>query len=329
MRVADEDKQMSSEELKKLIIKNKDLRWDSSFNLKAKLKDIDIRKLRRFCKTAGITFTNGIDILESLNLISNTRLTNAAVILFAKKPQTFFPNSILSCAVFATDKTATILDQKIFDGDIFHLLDEAEKYIMQNIHIGMDVKGLYRDDIPEINPEALRESLINAFLHRDYYEPDFISIGVFRDRVEIKNPGYIFGGLTIKEIISRHISKRRNEIIADIFNRIHLGERKGRGISLIIEKEPDTRFEQIAGIFITTFKRKENLFRQNGGINGGIKILLTTIENHPGLRVPNLSKSLNKPVRTIERQINELKKQNKIEYKGSLKTGGYYVKKRQ
>jgi len=87
----------------------------------------------------------------------------------------------------------------------------------------------------------------------------------------------------------------------------------------------------LADIFITTFKRKENLLRQSGGINEGVsegvKLLLTLIENQPGLKVPELSKILKMPARTIERWINKLKKQSKIEYVGSLKSGGYYEKK--
>ena len=124
----------------------------------------------------------------------------------------------------------------------------------------------------------MREAVINAFLHRDYYDPDFVSISVFKDRVEIKNPGNLFGGLTISDITFRNISKRRNEVIADLFNRAHLGERKGRGIALILEKEPATKFEQLAGIFITTFKRKKDVSTQRdliphfvGELTGGIK----------------------------------------------------------
>ncbi|MBM4157504.1 MAG: ATP-dependent DNA helicase [Ignavibacteria bacterium] len=331
IRVADEDKQMSSGELQNYILKNKDHRWDKTVNLRAKINDIDVQKVKIFCNIAGIKFTNSRDIMESLNLIQNLQLTNAAVLLFGKNPEKFYSNTFLSCAVFATDKTTTILDQKKFEGDIFYLLEEAEKYILQNIHIGMKVKGLYRDDVPEIDKEALRESLINAFLHRDYYNPDFIYINIFQDRLEIRNPGNIFGGLTLDDIIKRHLSKRRNELLADIFNRAHLGERKGRGVSLILEKEPETKFESISDIFITTFRRKKNLLPQlggvNGGVSGGIKLLYEVIQRNPGLRIPEISKQIKIPERTIEKWIGKLKKKDLIEFKGSTKTGGYFIKK--
>ena len=251
IRVADEDKQLSAAELKKLFFSGKNYKWDSNINQSASLKDIDIKKVKDFCRKADIVYTNLEDVLESLELFSNKKLTNAAVILFAKNPAKFFFNAKLMCAVFATNDTATILDQKDFTGDLFTLIREAELYILKNIHIGMEVEGLYRKDIPEINQEALREAIINAFIHRDYHELDFVSVGIFKDRVEIKNPGGLIGGLQIKDIIKRHISKRRNELIADLLGRAHFVERKGRGIALILDKEPTAKFEEIAELFIT------------------------------------------------------------------------------
>jgi len=327
IRVADEDKQMSAEELKKIILNSKDQRWDSTFHPSASLKDIDSQKVKAFCKITSIKFSNIPDILETLNLYKNKRLLNSAIILFAKNPMKFFANSFLTCAVFASGTTSTIIDQKKFEGDLFFLIEEAEKYILQNIHIGMTLDGLYRNDVPELNREALREAIINAFLHRNYYDPDFVSVSIFRDRVEIKNPGNLFGGLTIIDITSRYISKRRNEVIADIFNRAHLGERKGRGIALILEKEPDTKFEQLAGIFITTFKRKADLIPQkHGGLSGGIKKVYEYIENNPGHNTKGISIAVSEPFKTVEKWIIKLRRNDLIEFKGSKKTGGYFLK---
>ena len=49
---------------------------------------------------------------------------------------------------------------------------KAEKYFLKNIHIGMKLEGLKRVDVPEINKEAFREAIINAFCHRDYFNPE-------------------------------------------------------------------------------------------------------------------------------------------------------------
>ena len=143
-----------------------------------------------------------------------------------------------------------------FTGDLFYLIEEAEKYILRNIHIGMKVEGLKRIDVPEIDKEAIREAIINAFCHRDYYEYDSVNVAIFKNRVEIRNKGLLYGGLTIEQIKTEMVSERRNELIAEIFHEIHWIEKWGRGISLILSKEPDADFKEVGTQFIITFKRK-------------------------------------------------------------------------
>ena len=88
-------------------------------------------------------------------------------------------------------------------------------------------------DVPEIDRNAFREAIVNAFCHRDYYEYDSVNIAIFKDRVEIRSPGGLFGGLTIEQITKEMISKRRNELIAEMFHRVHFVEKWGRGIRLM------------------------------------------------------------------------------------------------
>ena len=63
---------------------------------------------------------------------------------------------------------------------------------------------------------------------------------------------------------------------------------------------------------------------QKEGVSEGVNKLLIFIKNNPGQRVPNFEKSLNIPAKTIERWIKQLKKEGKIEFKGSPKKGGYW-----
>ena len=61
--------------------------------------------------------------------------------------------------------------------------------------------------------DAFREGIINAFCHRDYWKYDSVNIAVFKDRVEIRNPGLLYGNLTIERIRKENVSERRNELI--------------------------------------------------------------------------------------------------------------------
>ena len=271
MRSADEDRQISAKELENIIVrKNKDkLRWDTQVCVKASIEDISPEKVKDFVKKAENEFVSVEETLETINVLMDSKITNAAVILFGKKPQKFFPNARLRCAVFGTTDTLVPIDMKDFEGDLFHLIERAEEYILEHINIGMRLEGLYRVDVPEIDKKAFREAIINAFCHRDYYEYDSVNIAVFKDRLEIRNPGGLYGGLTVAQITKKRVSRRRNEVIADIFHRVHFVERWGRGIELILSKEPETTFEVVADIFITTFPRK-NLYSVNATINATI-----------------------------------------------------------
>lgn len=79
----------------------------------------------------------------------------------------------------------------------------------------------------------------------------------FPVRVEICSPGGRPDGLTVPQLRQGGISCRRNPLIADLLRRVHLVEAWGRGMPLILEKAPQTEFEDTAGMFISRFVRKE------------------------------------------------------------------------
>jgi ATP-dependent DNA helicase RecG len=104
-----------------------------------------------------------------------------------------------------------------------------------------------RVDVPEISRAALREAIINAFCHRDWRDPDYIQIAVYKNRVEIRNPGGLFDGLTFEQMRRGNVSHRRNPLIADLFRRIDMVEAWGRGMPLILAS-----FERPSAVALTT-----------------------------------------------------------------------------
>lgn len=87
---------------------------------------------------------------------------------------------------------------------------------------------------------------------------------LFSDRVEIRNPGSLYGGLTLEDLRRKeHVSRRRNPLVADLLRRIHMVEGWGRGMPLILENEPSAEFRETAQIFITVFKRKSLQIKGN------------------------------------------------------------------
>lgn len=250
IRVADEDRQMSARELESLILKRNSaaLRWDNE-PCSTPLTELSEDKIRRFVVRAGLPWDNPANALTKLGLLQDGQLLNAARLFFAHQPIQ------LRCALFASTTSATILDRHDFDGDVLELIDEAETYIIKNIHIGMRLEGMRRVDVPEISRAALREAIINAFCHRDWRDPDYIQIAVYKNRVEIRNPGGLFDGLTIEEMRRGGVSHRRNPLLADLFRRIDMVEAWGRGMPLILENAPNVEFRVIARLFVASFER--------------------------------------------------------------------------
>jgi len=253
IRVADEDRQMSARELESLILKRNSaaLRWDNE-PCSTPLAELNPHKIRRFLERAGLPWGDDdspANALAKLGLLQGGQLLNAARLFFADQPIQ------LRCAVFASTTSATILDRHDFDGDILALIEEAEKYILKNIHIGMRLDGLRRVDVPEISRAALREAVINAFCHRDWRHPDYVQVAVYKNRVEIRNPGGLFDGLTFEEMRRGNVSHRRNPLIADLFRRIEMVEAWGRGMPLILQNAPGVEFREIASLFVASFER--------------------------------------------------------------------------
>jgi ATP-dependent DNA helicase RecG len=250
MRVADEDRRLSVKQLKDVIAaqSRESLRWDNQPG-KIILADLDPDKIKRFVERAKLSWDTSQNALSKLELVKDGQLLNAARLFFGAKPIQ------LRCAVFMSTESSTIIDRHDFDGDILELIEEAQKYILKNIHIGMRLDGLRRVDMPEIAVEALREAIINAFCHRDYYDPDYIQVAVFKDRVEIRNPGRLFGNLTIADLRKGNVSQRRNPLIANLFRRIEMVEAWGRGMPLILKHAPDVVLREVGNLFIVSFSR--------------------------------------------------------------------------
>lgn len=95
--------------------------------------------------------------------------------------------------------------------------------------------GIYRQDIYEIPPDAIRELIINATVHRSYLDHGTIQVAVYDNRLEITSPGKLPMGQTM-ERMKEGYSKIRNEALAHAFAYMNLIEHWGSGIPRIIDK---------------------------------------------------------------------------------------------
>lgn len=94
-----------------------------------------------------------------------------------------------------------------------------------------------RIEMPDYPERSVLEGLVNALIHRSYLElGSEVHIDMFDDRLEIYSPGGMYDGTRVQERDIYNIpSKRRNPVIADIFNRLHFMECRGSGFKKICE----------------------------------------------------------------------------------------------
>ena len=95
--------------------------------------------------------------------------------------------------------------------------------------------GIYRQDAYEIPPDAIRELIINAMVHRSYLDHGTIQVAIYDNRLEITSPGKLPMGQTM-ERMKEGYSKIRNEALAHAFAYMNLIEHWGSGIPRIIDK---------------------------------------------------------------------------------------------
>ena len=262
------------------------LPWDATCHRTATLDNIDERKVERFVNLARekrsfpLSMADGKEeILRHLDLMSDDgRLTNAALLLFAKRPQHFFITSQVKCAQFyGTEMTKPIPYMQIFEGNIFELIDQAVAFVIG--HVDVSVSG--RDNGPEADIraelpiKAVTEAIVNAVVHRDYNSNGSVQVMLFRDRLEVWNPGHLPYGITPEMLYSTHRSIPRNPILAKPAYLAGYIEQMGTGTTDVIDRCRDWGLKDPAFIqredFTTIIWRPSSgVLKENGQLNGAL-----------------------------------------------------------
>jgi len=174
--------------------------------------------------------------------------------------------------------------------------------------------------------DAIREIVINMVVHRDYRDSSASIIKIFDDRIEFFNPGRLYGGITLQDLLSGNYTSRcRNKLIAMAFKEAGLIERYGSGIQRILRIchdygiIPPVFEEHVSGFKVTLFKEKVNV--TEGVTEDRSEIILKLIVQIPDIKADKLAERLNVTRRTIYRDLEKLKREGKIKRAGSDKYG--------
>lgn len=334
-----------------LSLKGEHMSYDS-LQSKKRLEDVTFKEL-------SIEYKNRTEKefedknLKSFGLVNDEGNLTIAGALFADNYQVY--QSRVFCTrwngLTKANGRMDALDDAEFEGNIIYLLKASLDFVKRNSKKMWKKGPVYRIEYPEYPERAVQEALVNALIHRDYSViGSEVHVDIYDDRLEIYSPGGMYDGTFVQDLDPLNVSStRRNPIIADVFARMDLMERRGSGLRKIIEayeaeenykEELKPKFKSTESSFTTILKNlnyvTQNVTQnvtQSEGQNDGQKLkpsdrrdkILEIIKNNPKITAYDLSKQFNVTDRTIKRDLKVLTDERIIEYIGSAKDGYWKV----
>ena len=284
------------------------------------------------------------ELLVHLDLIDdNDRIANAAILLFGKKPQKYFIPSEVKCVQFYGDVVRKPMPAyQIYRGDVFELVDQATAFVMSRVDnwVGTRDEGETASvpTRPELPIDAVKEAIVNAVCHRDYTSNASVQVMLFRNRLEIWNPGQLPYGLTVQKLQGPHKSLPANPLIADPMYWKGYIEKVGTGTEDIIEKCRDyglktPEFFQEEDFRVVIWRATE-IQGDPKAIQGDPKViqgdpkeiedLIGLIKNNPSISRAELARSLDLSERQVRKMLDLLRAEERLIRKGG-KTGEWII----
>ncbi len=330
MRVGANSQQLKRDEIRDFFQKENLVLFDNQPNINFNLsKDFDEHKFKNYLGLAKIkSNTDEKQILKNLFLLDSKCMKNAGVLFFCYKITKFFISATVSCVLYQGTNKTIILDKKEFDADIVSNYDNALVYTISKLNTNYII-GRERKEQLELPEEALREAIINAVVHRDYFSTGHIQIDIFLDRIEISNPGGLVKGLAEKDF--GKVSLPRNPLIMDLMLRINKVEKIGSGIGRIkdsmkkfglgVKFESTGFFTVVLGRISTPQDTPQVEFTELE------KKMLLEMQTNPKISRNQLATKLSISSDTVKEYIEKLKSKNAVRRVGKTSAGYWEILK--
>ena len=366
IRVGGTTRQAHPVKIKELEMEGMRISWDElnciGYQVSNEVIDTLCKDIERYREEAELPKRKvNREQLINWKLLKETDGEVTATNAFALMTSDYFPFSKTQCAVFKGSSRSVFLDKREYTGPLYEQIDEALNFVLRNIRLGAEVKGLLRSESYELPVEAIREMIVNAHCHRNMTDESCVQVAIYDDRLEVTSPGGLYNGLTFEDMMHGH-SKLRNRAIANVFSQMGLVESWGTGIKKIIDsakeyglKEPE--FIEMPETFCVNLFRKALPARSDGDVgenvgessakfgessvkfgessvkdtenfgeitlNGTQMEIVQRIEADNRISAKHISEELSLSVRAIEKNIKELRDKGVLVRHGSAR-GGYW-----
>jgi ATP-dependent DNA helicase RecG len=334
--------EIKGHELVELLMQKSGRSWDGFIEEGATLKDIDPSAINKFRKLAvkkipQIAGEKSIQaILQKLNLLESGKIRRAALLLFGKNPKKFHITAYIKIGKFvsATDLIST----DDIEGNLFDQVDKAiemlrVKYLLSNI----TYEGIYRKDNMEYPEDALREAIINAVIHRNYMGAH-TQLRIDPESLNLWNEGGLPPGIGVDDLKKWHLSRPRNEFLADVFFKAGMIEAWGRGTVKIVDEckkagLPEPQFREEFGGLSVFFRKGKSEKRVGEQLGDGLgdrlgeteKKILALIAGDKAISIPAMAEKLGISTTAVENNLKKLKSKGAIARIGSARGGVWRI----
>lgn len=276
----------------------------------------------------------GTSQMRTLKLIGEDGLyTNLALLLSDQCETT------TKVALFQGTDKEVFRDRKEFTGSILKQLEEVYQFINLLNKTKATFSGLDRTDMRDYPEEAVRESLLNSIVHRDYSFSGSNLVNIYENRMEFVSLGGLVSGLELKSIFLG-VSQSRNPNLAAVFYRMRLIESYGTGIGKIerayktYQFQPE--FETAKGVFrVTLPNRNEKQEREKQttesvdtmvSLNEQKSLIVQYAKENGSVTRKEVEDLIGAGTTKAFRLLKELCEAGKLEQKGKGKLSTYVIK---
>ena len=276
----------------------------------------------------------GTSQMRTLKLIGEDGLyTNLALLLSDQCETT------TKVALFQGTDKEVFRDRKEFTGSILKQLEEVYQFINLLNKTKAIFSGLDRTDMRDYPEEAVRESLLNSIVHRDYSFSGSNLVNIYENRMEFVSLGGLVSGLELKSIFLG-VSQSRNPNLAAVFYRMRLIESYGTGIGKIerayktYQFQPE--FETAKGVFrVTLPNRNEKQEREERAkdhvdtmvsLNEQKSLIVQYAKENGSVTRKEVEDLIGAGTTKAFRLLKELCEAGKLEQKGNGKLSTYVIK---
>jgi len=328
--------------------------WDDAPVPGVSVEDLDPDAFRHFRKSgarsgrvdAAVLQDSNAVILDNLQLREGHYLRRAATLLFHETPERFVPGAYVKIGFFRNDADLAYQDE--VHGNLFLQAEKTlDLLLTKYMKAYISYEGIQRVERFLFPPDALREVLLNALVHRDYSTGAPIQIRVYEDRIRFSNDGQLPEGWTVEQLLQSHQSKPHNPLLAGAFFRSGDIESWGRGIDKIRTacREHGADFPVFrADVTSMTVEFSGNVpensvsidqpgladrlgERLGEGLGENQRQILELMLQNPNVAIPDIAAAIGISTTAVEKNIQKLKDKGVLTRIGAARGGHWEVRK--